>query len=496
MSPVAPPGLRFFPRPAQIALALLAAYSLAYALLFVGSRYPFEYLEGVLVDAARRIREGAPLYCDLGTVPCVLLPHPPVYVGIVAAIEEVLGPSIAVGRALSFASLLATLGLLYLLARRHLAAPRAAILAPALYLVFVEVGYFSALMRPEALALALELSAVLVVLSPPRPGASQLARTVAGALLLVLALFAKPNLLAGPAAITLVLARRDRRQLVAFLAAVGAAAAIVLVVGDRGSGGIFVKNHVVAHTARVYALAQFLRILWYGALPWLPLLGGAAALAAREVRRAVRARALDFPLAFFVVALVWCTFSGSLEGSAAYYYFELYAATGLLVATRIEALAAAAEGGFPAFLRGAIWLQLALSLVVNPLISVERYQSYLRLWKNAPAFLGQLAAAPGLILVEDPIVAAAAHRPLLAEIFMDTQLAMKGRWDERPMIDLLEQGGISRVVLRETRLGEASWLQHERLTPRMLAAITAHYSLSWSDGSWYVYAYHPASTAM
>jgi hypothetical protein len=216
MSPVAASRpVRFFPRPAQVALALLAAYSLGYALLFVVSRYPFEYLEGVLVDAARRIQDGAPLYCDLGTVPCVLLPHPPVYVGLVAALGEVFGLSIGLGRAVSFASLLATLGLLYLLARRHLASARAAILAPALYLVFVEVGYFSALMRPEALALALELAAVLVVLSPPRPGregaAWQTARTVAGALLLVLALFAKPNLLAGPAAITLVLARRDRR---------------------------------------------------------------------------------------------------------------------------------------------------------------------------------------------------------------------------------------------------------------------------------------------
>ncbi len=146
--------------------ALLAAYSLAYALLFVGSRYPFEYLEGVLVDAARRILDGTPLYCDISKVPCVLLPHPPVYVGVVAALGKVLGLSLGLGRLVSFASLLATLGLLYRLARQQVSA-RAALLAPALYLVFVEVGYFSALMRPEPLALCLELAALLVLLGPP-----------------------------------------------------------------------------------------------------------------------------------------------------------------------------------------------------------------------------------------------------------------------------------------------------------------------------------------
>lgn len=127
--------------------------------------------------------------------------------------------------------------------------------------------------------------------------------------------------------------------------------------------------------------------------------------------------------------------------------------------------------------------------MVNPLIGIERYGSYLRLWKNAPAFLGTLASAPGLILVEDPIAAAAADRPLLAEIFMDTQLALKGHWDEKPMLELLESGGISRVVLRETALQGTTWLQHERLTPRMIDAISRHYALSWSDGSWFVYAY-------
>jgi hypothetical protein len=494
MSPATPSPkgseLRFFPRLAQVALVLVAGSTLAYALLFVLSRYPFEYLEGVLLDAARRIASGAPLYCDIATeLPCVLLPHPPVYVGVVAALGKVFGVSLGLGRLVSFAALLGTLALLYRIARQQVGA-RAAVLAPALYLVFGEVGYFSALMRPEPLALCLELAALLILLGKPST-----LRSVAGALLLVIALYAKPNLLAGPMAITLLLARRDRRQVAVFIVTGVVASALVLFGGDRLSGGFFIKNHVVAHADRVYALSQFLRILWYGALPWLPLLAGAVALAAREVKR----RAFDFPLVFFLVALVWCVLSGSIKGAAAYYYLELYAATGLLLATRIEALSAAADGATESFfsfrrlLRAAVWVQLALSLVVNPLIGTERYGSYLRLWQNAPALLAQLRDAPGMILVEDPILAAAAERPLLAEVFMNTELAVSGRWDERPFLDRLGSGDISRVVLRETPLDKATWLQRERFTPKMLATIAEHFTLSWSDGSWFVYTYGPAS---
>ncbi len=314
----------------------------------------------------------------------------------------------------------------------------------------------------------------------------------------MLALFAKPNLLAGPVAITLLLARRDRRQLAVFMTTGAIAGTLVLFGGDRWSGGIFIKNHVIAHATRVYAWSQFLRILWYGALPWLPLLAGAVALAVREVKR----RAFDFPLVFFLAALVWCVLSGSIKGAAAYYYLELYAATGLLLATRIEALSGATEGAaegapesffsFRRLLRGAIWLQLALSLVVNPLIGNERYGSYLRLWQNAPALLAELRPAPGMILVEDPILAAAAGRPLLAEVFMNTELAVSGRWDEHPFLERMERGDISRVVLRETPVEKATWLQRERFTPKMLAMIAEHFTLSWSDGNWFVYAYQGA----
>jgi hypothetical protein len=480
--------LRFFPLPALVALVLLVAFGLGYAALFTVSRYPFEYLEGVLLDAGRRILDGSPLYCDLRQVPCVLLPHPPVYIGFVAGLAKVFGLSVGLGRGVSFAALCGTLALLRSIAVRLGAGPRAALLAPALYLVFVEVAYFSALLRPESLALMIELAAIRLLLEEPR-----WARSMGGAALLVVALFAKPNLLAGPAAITLVLAARDRRQLAPFALTGALCVGLVLFVGDRLTGGVFTQNHVLSHAGRIHAWDQFTRILWYGALPWLPLLLAATALAVREALR----RRIDFAVLFFFAALVWCLYSASLQGAAAYYYLELYAATGLVFATRIEALSAPApvdarvesRFSFRRVLRVALWAQLALALVVNPAIAAERYQSYLRVWNRGPELVAELAAAPGMILVEDPSAAAAANRTLLAEVFMNNQAAQKGTWDEGPMVALLTNGGISRVVLRETSIENVTWLQRERFTPRMLDAIRKNYALAWSDGSWFVYAF-------
>jgi hypothetical protein len=361
--------------------------------------------------------------------------------------------------------------------------------APAVFLLFVEVGYFSGLMRPEPLGFCLEILAVLVVLGRPSTG-----RVVLGALLFVLALYTKPNFIVGALAVAVLLLRRDRRQFVIFALTGLGAAVLVLVVGDELSGGFFSRNHVVAHISRVYAWSQFQQILFYGALPWAPILAGAILLAVRGIRRGE----FDFPLVFFVISLALGLAMAPLEGSAAYYFYELYAATGLLLATRVEALSAAREGAmesalsFRRLIRGAIWLQLAVSLVGNVLVGTDRYATYRRVWKDAPALLDQLRPAPGWILVEDPILAVAAHRPVLAEIFMNSQLAQNGRWNQQPMLDLLESGGISRVVFRETPIETPNPVQLERFTPRMIAAVKKHFALSWSNESWFVYAYHPS----
>ena len=195
----------------------------------------------------------------------------------------------------------------------------------------------------------------------------------------------------------------------------------------------------------------------------------------------LRRRELDFPVLWFAVAALWCTLSASIQGSAPYYYLELYGASAVLLATRAPRLA---ELGWA---RALVHVQLLVALVENPVIAGERYVSYRALWKDGEALTALLHADPRMVLVEDPIVAAASGKVLLAEVFMNSQAAQRGTWDEGPMVAALEDGSIGRVVLRDTPVEALTWIQRERFTPRMVDAIRRCFALEWSDGRWFVY---------
>ena len=83
----------------------------------------------------------------------------------------------------------------------------AALLAPLVFSLFVEVSYFSGIMRPDLFGLAVQMAGLCVLCHRP-----DWRGTVLATCLLLLSIYIKPNLLAGPLAAVLYLTLTDRRR--------------------------------------------------------------------------------------------------------------------------------------------------------------------------------------------------------------------------------------------------------------------------------------------
>ena len=92
---------------------------LVHGLIVLGFQYPLDYGEGPLLNQALRLAQGEPLYPEkIESPPYLISNYPPLYVLLNAALVALFGPSLVLGRLVSF---LSTLGAALMIAQiiRH-----------------------------------------------------------------------------------------------------------------------------------------------------------------------------------------------------------------------------------------------------------------------------------------------------------------------------------------------------------------------------------------
>lgn len=235
--PRTPPGL--------MALSLLVAIYALYAAAFVAHSgalvaYPFDVDqgEGYDVNSAWLIAQGRWIYADNERWPYYSSNYPPVYSLVLAPLLALGGPSLGLGR---LVSALATGGIALLIAaavRRETGSPLAAVLAGALFLASPYVYHTAPLARVNALTEFLALAGLLCCFHGKARSVS------AGALLLGLAVLAKPT--AGAVALVglIYAARLDRRTGLTALFVSTAVGGVVVLALEWASGGHFLVNVV------------------------------------------------------------------------------------------------------------------------------------------------------------------------------------------------------------------------------------------------------------
>ncbi len=356
---------------------------------------------------------------QLTDYPYLVANYPPVFIGIVALGQKLLGPSLAFPRLLG---LLATLGVLVALyegLRAFEPDRRVAALVASLFALPWFVATWAALARVDTLAILLSLAGLAIVL---RRGAG--AGAWPALVCFWLAFFTKQNALLAPAAVALeLLLARDRRFAKAVLAyALPLAAAFgLLVLGTHGAA----YRHLVPYTAAAEyepgrmgeSYLQFAVI----AAPLLLLV--AAAIGRRPAAfRSGTGRLLLVYLGLNLVALATIAKAGAAQN----YFLEPWAATLLLAAFAGRTLLERAPR-----LEPWRWAFLAAAAAVASLSfpSLNRLPQALRRPANAQEFVELtrlVRETPGDVLSENLSLLVVNGRRVLVEPFGVLLIARQG----------------------------------------------------------------------
>ncbi len=146
-----------------LALALHLVLFAAQQAWYVGFPYEFEPAEGIELEAARRALAGECLYPPLDSPDFFLVPRPPLYYHLFAAVARVFGLGFAVGRLISLAAALGCAGLLFAIGWHATRQPIWGLLAAMAFLIFPAASWWVSSARPDLPALCFATAGVAVV---------------------------------------------------------------------------------------------------------------------------------------------------------------------------------------------------------------------------------------------------------------------------------------------------------------------------------------------
>jgi len=406
------------------AAGLLALFVLRAGFLLV-SPYPTEYGEGTTWTYAHLLSLHGTYFLPIADEPWIHGTYPPLF----PRMHELLGGTLAAGRALGLlATLLAAATIAHLL-RANGVDGRRALLWSAVFLGAPAVHEWAALCRVDTLALSLSLVGIALA---SRDRGEWLAAPVLAA-----AFFAKQVALAAPAAVILsLLWRGERRRAAGFAGFYGGLILISFFALDWRSGGEM-HSHLITYTA-FPGLAPGELIGWAARFAFafpvlLPL--GLARLGP----------ILRTPVGVWVLTALGTMILAAKPGAAANYLLEPSAAcvlAGALAAERrLTSLAGSPDR------RRDFTLLLVVQLVV--MCGPGRLLEVRDLWREAgpPAVaVRALGDGVGPVLSEDLGLTLAAGQEPMLEPFQFWLLAEAGLFDPAPVVRDVEAGRFTTVV--------------------------------------------------
>lgn len=442
--------------------------------------YGADYGEAPLMDQAKRLQAGVPIYKpDLARPPYVIANYPPLYPALLAALQALTHlPWFHLGRGVSLLAALAG-GVFLAQIAVHLAGNRAAgFLAAALFLGHPYTMLWSGLARVDALALAFSLAGLWLVLTKPnRPLWLALA-----ALLLALAVFTRQTyLLAAPAASLVALWLRRRKTALAFAALLAGLCLAAFAWLNAQSNGGFYLHTVLANVNRYEpgrTLAMFRQLL---ALSPLALSLGAwltatALPSLRPVPSPAPTQTARPALAIYFLGGLLSALTVGKVGSGVNYFLELIAAAALLSALAPTWLAFARRL-LPALLTAQLLWAFIVGLFLHQTLVGAR-------WAQLPQYRAQdaavrAAAAQGQVLSDDFLdLVFLAGQPIYYQPFEYGQLYHAGLWDPTDLARQIRRGEFPLILIGGESLDkECCW------PPALVSAIQSRYQVAPQTGA-------------
>lgn len=452
--------------PLTLAWWILVAVTAPFALIAIGHwlwatsmHAPILYGEGAVAHAAMLARDRLEYALPAGTGGLIFVAanYPPLYFQLAG-----IGDPFVTGRLLSIAGTLFVAGAIAWRARAG--GSLVAVSLAAAWLAAIPVAVWGPALKPDLIALALTVGAVLALERGRAP-------IVAG-IVIALAITAKPTAALPALALGLLLMWRDRGAAVRYVVAALATGAAILVA--TGSADARMLEHVVA----------------WNALPWRAeqavLLGvlGLVLFGVTIVWLAIARRSLD-AITVYGLSAVGIVMLGGRDGATINYLLDLTAAASL----GIGALAGSLRGtvGYP--LAAATQAVVAVALL-NPFGVLPWRAISSGAWAPADR-VAVVRAIPGDLLVEDAgLLIADGREARVDDLFLWSRLVERGGFPagER-LISTVQAGGFDAIVSETdlARLPEAPLYERQRWHPALVSAVLDRYQLERETTGLFVY---------
>ena len=470
MTPLSSPPIRSAGLLLLLGVAIPHAIGAALdALLAVRFHYEILYGEGVVWEQAL-LMGGPRAYSSSTELPFIVFHYPPVYHGLIRAVGLVSTDLLSAGRivssiatgvfALAVAMVVWTAGSKQAGQRLRLLCAAAAAL---LILCVPNIRAFGFLMRVDMVANALGPIALLIAFS----GRPTLVRTAAALTIATVAVYTKQSeLAAGVTIFAIMFHTRSRQTLLATLI-VGMMALSVLAAVQFATDGGFLTHLIFYNLNRTDLPGWILRL----SSEWsnLPLISVVVGLLIFCVPRngdglgSGRTLLGRGVLVFFTLNLLY-VLALAKSGSTFNYLNSLYGAGCMVVGLGLTQTLSGS--------RASVWIGniIACSLAIwIAFLPVRRLQGFLDA-QDLPEqdkLIAMIAAAPSPVISDDLALVIKAGQPALIEPAIVTELALTGRWNEQPLIDLIRQGGVAFAIT------ETEDMDDDRRSPGVLAALRA-----------------------
>ena len=493
--PPAPVAMRWLSAGLTLAGAVVLAACLLLAVVHVDDRYRLDHVAGARMALAQYLNDGT-LYPSLydgsvygGTrfMPLPILLH--------AAVARVTGEYLVSGKLVAYGTMLALLGVVFMLLRRMRCPLPIAVGLLAAVLTTRTALWGAMGLRADTLPLLLQLLAVAAVAGSRRPAA-----TAGAAVLAALAFAAKLSAVWAPLAICLWLAVTDRRRLLWFLGAYGAMVAALLGFFGAVSDGRIFENVFGLSTAGLAGAGSLLRgptalirlMVEEATAAWalLPAAGIAAWLAARQRQPSIHLVSLACCLLVLVVVLADI-------GTGWNQLVDPVVLTALVVGelagrSRSHPLAALAV---PAALAGVLLWVTVTGLVVTVGPDAREAVGMLRgsqLYSRRPLF-GQ-ATPTTRLLSEDPYVPVSlGQRPVVLDPFMLRRLEDRDPAAVQRLVERIRDREFELVVLVvPLEPPDQEWWREIHFGTRVTRALADAYTDSGRAQGYYLYRPAPA----
>jgi len=493
-APSAPAVMRWLSAGLTLTSAVALAACLLLAAVHMDDRYRLDHVGGARIALARYLNEGI-LYPSLydgssygGTrfMPLPIVLH--------AATARLTGEYLVSGKVLAYGTMLALLGVVFVLLRR-MRCPLPIALGLLAAVLTTATGLSAAMgLRADTLPLLLQLLAVAAVAGSRKPTA-----TVAAAALAALAFAAKLSAVWAPLAICVWLVVVDRRRLLVFLAAYAALVGAVLGLFGALSDGRIFENVFGLSTAGVVGAGSLLRgptvlirlLVEEATAAWvlLPVAALGAWMAAARRRPSIYVVSLACCLVVLVVVL-------ADVGTGWNQLVDLVVLTVLVVGelagrSRSDPLAAVAVPAALAVLL--LWVTVT-GLVVTVGPDAREAVGMLRgarLYGRQP-LSGQATAATRL-LSEDPYVPVSlGQRPVVLDPFMLLRLERSDPAAVQRLVERIRAREFELVVLVvPLQPPDQAWWGDLHFGVRVTGALADAYSYSGRAQGYYLYRPRP-----